>query len=69
MTVSEYAKKEEECKRDTLGKEIGYGQCWDLAQLYVTQYLGVPEWVLAGCGLVSNMLYPPKIDDLLQYFD
>ena len=69
MTVSEYAKKEEECKRDTLGKYIGFGQCYDLVQLYVTKYLGVPEWVLGGCGLVSNMLYSPKLDDLLQYFD
>lgn len=69
MTVSEYAKKEEECKWNTIGTTVGSGQCWDLVQLYVTQYLGVPEWVLAGCGYVNNLLYPPKINDVLEYFD
>lgn len=69
MTVSEYARKEEECKQNTLGKVIGTGQCWSLVQYYVTNYLGVPEWVLAGCGYVNNLLYPPKINDVLQYFD
>jgi len=47
-----------------------YGpQCWDLAQKYFTECLGVPSWVLSGCGLVSNMLYPPKRNDLDVYFD
>jgi len=69
MTVSEYAIKEEQCKQATLGKVIGNNQCWDLVQYYVTNYLGVPEWVLAGCGYVNNLLYPPKINDVLQYFD
>ena len=74
MTVSEYANIEERFKNDTLGKEVDYdgqyrGQCWDLAQVYFTQYLGVPEGVLGGCDLVSNMLYPPKINELLEYFD
>ncbi len=47
-----------------------YGcQCWDLAQIYFTECLGVPSWVLSGCGLVSNMLYQPKRSDLDAYFD
>ena len=46
-----------------------YGcQCWDLAQVYFTECLGLPSWVLSGCGLVSNMLYPPKRNDLDTYF-
>ena len=47
-----------------------YGcQCWDLAQRYFTEVLGLPDSVLSGCGLVSNMLYPPKRNDLDKYFD
>lgn len=44
-------------------------QCWDLAQAYFTECLGLPSWVLSGCGLVSNMLYQPKRADLDAYFD
>ena len=74
MTVSEYAKIEEQFKHDTLNKTIDYdgqygGQCWDLAEVYFTQYLGLPASILAGCGVVNNMLYPPKINELLEYFD
>lgn len=47
-----------------------YGcQCWDLAQVYFTECLKLPSSVLSGCGLVSNMLYPPKRKALDQYFD
>ena len=47
-----------------------YGaQCWDLAQKYFTEVLGVPSWVLSGCGNVCNMLVQPKLNDLLLYFD
>lgn len=47
-----------------------YGsQCWDLAQQYFVECLGLPENILGGCGLVSNMLKEPKISLLLQYFD
>lgn len=47
-----------------------YGpQCWDLAQMYFTECLEVPSWVLSGCGLVSNMLWQPKRSDLDAYFD
>lgn len=47
-----------------------YGnQCWDLAQYYFTECLDVPSWVLSGCGLVSNMLYSPKREQLDQYFE
>ena len=74
MTISEYAKIEERFKNDTVGKTIDYdgeygGQCWDLAEFYFTQYLGLPASILAGCGVVNNMLYPPKINELLEYFD
>ena len=47
-----------------------YGaQCWDLGEVYFTEVLSLPASVLAGCGYVSNMLYPPKRDVLNQYFD
>ena len=47
-----------------------YGcQCWDLAQRYFTECLGLPASILSGCGLVSNMLYSPKREVLNKYFD
>lgn len=47
-----------------------YGaQCWDLGQRYFTECLGLPASVLGGCGLVSNMLYPPKREVLDRYFE
>lgn len=46
-----------------------YGpQCWDLAQVWVTEGLGLPSWILSGCGVASNLLNEPKINDLLTYF-
>lgn len=74
MTVSEYTNLEEQCKNDTLGKCIDVdmmygGQCWDLNQLYNIKYLGVPAYVLGGCGTVDKMLVEPKLSDLLRYFD
>lgn len=56
------------------GKFIDYDgqwgcQCWDLGEVYFTEVLGLPSSVLAGCGYVSNMLYPPKRNVLDQYFD
>lgn len=74
MTFTEYAEIEERFKNDTLGRYISYNaennnQCWDLAEVYFTKYLNLPESILAGCGLVSNMLYQPKLDELLIYFD
>lgn len=44
-------------------------QCWDLIQAYVTEVLKLPASIFNGCGLVSNMLKPPKINVLLKYFD
>ena len=41
----------------------------DLGEKYFTECLGLPASVLAGCGLVSNMLYQPKRADLDRYFD
>lgn len=47
-----------------------YGcQCWDLAQRYFVECLGLPEWVLSGCGNVCNMLYGDKRNDLNTFFD
>ena len=74
MTISEYTQKEEELKQNTLGKSIEYDgngnfQCWDLAQVYFVNYLGVPEGVLGGCNYVWSMLYPPKKEQLLKYFN
>ena len=74
MTHKEAVQKYIEFRDTYNGKYLDYDgsygcQCWDLAQMYFVKYLGVPDWVLGGCGLVSNMLYPPKLNDLLQYFD
>lgn len=44
-------------------------QCFDLAQLYFTECLGLPATVLAGCGDVKNMLYGEKRKLMDQYFD
>ena len=46
----------------------GY-QCWDLAQQYFVECLGLPESILSGCGNVCNMLKEPKLSLLLEYFD
>ena len=56
------------------GKYVDYdgsygSQCWDLAEYYFIECLGLPSSVLSGCGLVSNMLYPPKRAELDKYFD
>lgn len=44
-------------------------QCFDLVQLYITQCLGLPKTILAGCGNVKNMLREPKLSLLKKYFD
>lgn len=56
------------------GKIVDYdkyygGQCWDIIQQYFTESLAVPESVLGGAGLVSNMLIEPKLSQLLTYFN
>ena len=67
MTYSEFKKKYNGKYTDFDGY---YGcQCWDLAQRYVTEVLRLPRAILDGCGLVSNMLYPPKREILDKYFD
>lgn len=35
----------------------------------MTSCLDVPAWVLSGCGVAKNLMYPPKLNDVLQYFD
>lgn len=64
----------QEFKEKYNGKFIDYdgqygSQCWDLAQKYFTECLKLPASILGGCGLVSNMLYPPKRQQLDKYFD
>ena len=64
----------EEFKNKYNGKYIDYdkhygNQCWDLAEQYFVECLGLPASVLSGCGLVSNMLYQPKRAQLDKYFD
>ncbi len=63
-----------EFKNKYNGKRVDYdgsygSQCWDLAQFYFTEVLGLPASVLSGCGLVSNMLYGEKRKQLDKYFD
>ena len=63
-----------EFKNKYNGKFVDYdgaygAQCWDLGEKYFTECLGLPASVLAGCGLVSNMLYQPKRAQLDKYFD
>lgn len=62
-----------EFKNKYNGKFVDYdgaygNQCWDLGQYYFTKVLNLPSSVLSGCGLVSNMLYPPKRNLLDKYF-
>jgi len=67
MTYQEFKKKYDGKFIDVDGQ---YGaQCWDLGQKYFTECLGLPASVLGGCGLVSNMLYPPKRTQLDKYFN
>lgn len=63
----------QEFKNKYNGKFVDYDgaygcQCWDLGQVYFIECLNLPPSVLGGCGLVSNMLYPPKRYELDKYF-
>ena len=67
MTYNEFKKK-------YLGKKIDYdksygAQCYDLAQQYITECLGLPDSILAGCGIVNNLLKEPKLSIMKKYFD
>ena len=54
---------------DSYPKEWPY-QCFDLAQLYFKEVLNVPDYVLAGCGVVKNMIeWDWKYAQLMEYFD
>ena len=64
----------QEFKKTYNGKYVDYdgqhgSQCWDLAEFYITKCLGLPASILAGCDLVSNMLYPPFRKKLDKYFE
>ena len=37
--------------------------------MYITEALGLPSSILAGCGNVANMLKQPKLSVMLKYFD
>lgn len=74
MTHKEVVQKYYDFRDKYNGKYIDYdkqfgNQCWDEVQFFLVHYLGIPEYVLGGCDLVSNMLYPPKRNDLDKYFD
>ena len=73
MTFEELNKKYQDFKNKYNGKYTDYdgaygAQCWDLAQRYFVEYLGVPAWVLSGSGLVSSMLDRDR-HELDQYFE
>lgn len=70
MTYKEFVKKYngKYVDTDNYPKEWKY-QCFDLAQKYFTEVLGLPKSVLAGCGNVCNMVKEPKLSVLLKYFD
>lgn len=40
-----------------------------MAQQYITECLGLPESIIAGCGLVNNLLKEPYLSKMKQYFD
>lgn len=63
-----------EFKNKYLGKTVDYdgaysAQCWDLAQQYITECLGLPSSIISGCGLVNNLLKEPYLSKMKQYFD
>lgn len=73
MTLQEVNDKYQAFKNKYNGKYTDYdgyygSQCWDLAQRWFVEYLGIPEWVLSGSGLVSNMLDRDR-HELDQYFE
>lgn len=73
MTLQEQNALYQKFKETYNGKYTDYdgaygAQCWDLAQRWFVEYLGVPEWVLSGSGLVSNMLDRDR-HELDQYFE
>lgn len=70
MTYKEFKKKYngKYVDTDNYPKEWKY-QCFDLAQKYITECLGLPSSILAGCKQVANMLKEPKLSVLLKYFD
>lgn len=70
MTYAEFKKKYngKYVDVDDYPKEWKY-QCFDLAQLYITECLGLPSSILAGCHNVCNMLKEPKLSLMKKYFD
>lgn len=63
-----------EFKNKYIGKKVdidgSYGsQCWDLAAQYITECLKLPVSIIAGVGLVNNLLKEPKLSIMKEYFD
>lgn len=75
MTNIELLKKYENFRNSQQYKYIDYDgyygpQCFDLAQKYLVEVLGVPASVLGGCEIVANMiLREPDHSELMTYFD
>lgn len=69
MTYKEFVKKYNGKYVDVDNYPEWKYQCFDLAQKYFTEVLGLPKSVLAGCGNVCNMVKEPKLSVLLKYFD
>lgn len=75
MTNIELLKKYENFRNSQQYKYIDYDgyygpQCFDLAQKYMVEVLGVPASVLGGCEIVANMiLREPDHSELMTYFD
>ena len=73
MTVSEYAKKEEEFKAKYIGKNVDFDgqwgcQCLDLVQQYVTEEFGL-SWEILAVDWVGKLNYEPKLSQMLTVFD
>ncbi len=70
MTYQEFKNKynEQYVDVDSYPKDWPW-QCFDLAQLYFTECLGLPDYILAGCKNVSNMLYGEKRQLMDEYFN
>lgn len=69
MTYNEFKEKWLGAKVDYDG---AYGhQCWDLAEQYITECLGLPNFIIAGLptGIVSDLLVEPKLSLMKKYFD
>ena len=71
MTYQEFVNKYNGQYVDVDGypKEWKY-QCFDLVQLYNREVINVPDYVLAGCHVVKNLIYDPvERSQMDEFFD